>query len=125
MQDFGRSRARVGRFRLSSRFVFHDVASNSAGRDRKRAGQVHEPGSAAAREVAVLRADHHLIRPRGNSRAGIDARSATGLDDARARFLEYFEVALANAVFARLLRPKLDVELTGIRNAPALLQRFA
>src|SRR5205814_5478866 len=86
------------------------------------AGKIHLSRPAAAWKVAVLRADYDLIRPRRNSRAGVDARAATRLNHNRSGLAENLEVTFANAILARLLRSKLNVELHRVGNAFALAQ---
>jgi hypothetical protein len=49
---------------LLSGLVFHDMPRDGACRYRKRRCQVHLSRPAAAREVAVLRADHNLVGTR-------------------------------------------------------------
>src|ERR1017187_8370792 len=107
---------------LSRGLVLHDVARDCAGGARERTRQVHQAGTAAAREVAVLRADHKLVGTRRSPRPGINARPATGLDYVRSGLLENFQVAFPRAIFARLLRPELDVEPAALRHSPSLLQ---
>src|ERR1035438_4755450 len=84
--------------------IRRDVARHCTGCDRQRRSQIHLSGTAAPREVAVLRANHHLIGTRGNSRAGVNAGPTTGLDYLRARLLKHIEVALAQTIFTGLLR---------------------
>src|SRR5580658_7914379 len=118
--------ARSGQFlrphQRLARLILHNVARNCARRDRQRRSQIHLSRTAAPREVAVLRADHNLIRSRRNTRPRVDARSATRLDHNRPSLLEYSEIALAQTVLARLLRSKLNVELHRPRHVLALLQ---
>ena len=57
----GAELSNAGRLALPGRFVLHDVARDGAGRYGQRTRQVHLPRTAASREVAILRADHHLI----------------------------------------------------------------
>ena len=47
-------------FPFRAGLVLDDVSCDRARRYRQRAGQIHLPGAAAAGEIAVLRADHHL-----------------------------------------------------------------
>src|SRR5581483_630841 len=105
--------------------IFGDVSGDGAGRHRVGAGEVHLSWSAAAGEVAVLRADHDLVGTRRDSRTSIDARSAAWLNDFRSRLAKDFKIAFAHAVLACLLRTELDVELDRRRHALALTQRVA
>src|SRR5581483_471147 len=59
------------------------------------------------------------------SRSSIDTCSAAGLDDFGSSLAEDIEVALAQAVLARLLRAELDVELHRGRHPFALAERTA
>src|ERR1039457_3550292 len=111
---------RVCRFACTRRFVLDDVAGDGAGRHRQRTGQVHLPRTAAPGKVSVLRADHHLVGTRGDTRSGIDAGPAARLNHLRAGSAEDVEVALAHAVFARLLRSELEIELAIFCNPLAL-----
>src|ERR1039458_2151457 len=151
---------RVCGFALARRFVLDDVAGDGAGRHRQRTRQIHLPGTAAAGELPVLRADDHLVgekRPghgaghhrqrtrqihlpgtaapgkipvlraddhlvgtRRNSRSGVDAGAATRLDHLCAGLAEDVEIALTHAVFARLLRSELEIELAALRHPLAL-----
>src|SRR5271154_4381382 len=97
--------------------VLHDISRHRARGDGERRSQIHLSRTAAPRKVAVLRADHHLIGTRRNSRPRVDAGSATGLDHDRAGFLKHIDIALAQAILTRLLRSKLNVELNRIRHA--------
>src|SRR5215472_13967294 len=54
-------------FFLFAGFVFDDVARDGARRHCERRSQVQLSRAAASREVAVLRADHDLIRTSRNS----------------------------------------------------------
>src|SRR5580692_11334124 len=92
-----------------ARLVFDDISSHRAGRDGQRRSQIHLSRTAAAREVAVLGADHHLIGTRRNPRPCIDASPATRLDHNRPSPLKHVQITLAQAVFPRLLRSKLDI----------------
>ena len=83
--------------RASLGCVFHDVARDCAGRDCEGRRQIHLAGTAAAGEVAVLRADHNLVGTRGNARAGVDAGSATGFDHVSPRLLEDLEITSAHS----------------------------
>src|SRR5690348_9811157 len=109
---------------LLRRLVLADIASHRARRHRQRAGQIHLSRPAAAREVAVLGADYHLIGTRRNPWPGVDAGPAAGLDHNGPRLLEHLQVALAHAVLARLLRPELNVELAAGGHPLALAQRL-
>src|ERR1700676_4102000 len=111
-------------FFLLARLVFHDVSRNRAGCNRERGGQVHLSGPASAGEIPVLCADHHLVGARRNSRAGVDARSATGLDHLRTRLLENVNVAFAQAIFPGLLRSELNVKLHRLSHLLPLLERI-
>src|ERR1700722_1444087 len=115
---------RLGFEQYFARLVLHDVARNRARGNGQRRGQIHLSWTAATGEIAVLRADHHLIRTSRNSGSGVDAGSATGLDHVRAGLLKHVQVAFANAVLARFLRSKLNVELHRVSHALALLQRI-
>src|SRR5712671_854760 len=70
------------------RFVLDDISRHGAGCHSVWAGQIHQSGAAAAGKIAVLSADHHLIRTRRNSWPGVDAGAATGLYYDRANFFE-------------------------------------
>ena len=74
---------------LLTRLVLYDVPRDGAGCHGKRRSKIHLSGAAAAGEVSVLRADDDLIGPRRNSRSGIDAGSAAGLDDVRAGVISH------------------------------------
>src|SRR5580700_854950 len=115
LRPLDRSQCRAG-------LIFDDIAGDRAGRDREGRSQIHLSRTAAAGEVAVLRADHHLIGTRGDSRPRIDAGAATGFDHVRAGFLENIEIAFAYAVVAGFLRSKLDVKLHRIGYAFAVLK---
>src|SRR5580700_2890025 len=84
---------RLHQFPLGAWLVFDNVPRHSARRHGQRTGQVHLPGPTAARKIAVLRADDNLLRPRGHTGPGVDARSAARLDYIRSGFLENFEIA--------------------------------
>src|ERR1019366_5898122 len=101
-------------------FVLHDVASDGAGGHRQRTRQIHLPRTATPGKVPDLRADDHLVGTRGNTRSGVDAGSATGLNHLCAGLAEDVEIALTHAVFARLLRSELEIELAVLRHALAL-----
>src|SRR5579859_193286 len=98
-------------FSLTCRLVLGDISRDGARSNREWTRQIHLSRSAAAGEVAILRANHDLIRPRRYSRTGVDAGAATRLDHGCAGFLEDIQVALAHAVFACGLRAELNVEL--------------
>src|SRR5580692_12655653 len=63
---------RLGFEQYFARLVLHDVARYRARGNGQRRGQVHLPWAAATGEIAVLRADHHLIRTSRNSGSGVD-----------------------------------------------------
>ena len=109
-------------FLLLARLVFDDISRDRAGRDSIRRRQIHLTRAAASREIAVLSADHDLVRTRGNARACVDAGSATGLDHLRARLAEDIQISAANAVVASFLRAELDEELDRVCDPLALLQ---
>src|SRR5262245_45766299 len=96
---------------LRTGLIFHDVSGHSAVGYCIRTGQVHLARPAASGKVAVLGADHDLIRARGNSRPGVDAGAAAGLDYDGAGLLEDIQIALGYAVLTSLLRTELNVEL--------------
>src|SRR5579863_2241145 len=98
------------RLAFARRFVLHDVACQRACRNRQRTRQIHLPRPAASWKVAILRADHDLVRTRRNARSGVDACAAAWLDNVRACLLEDLEIALAHAVLARFLRAELQIE---------------
>src|SRR5579863_6302858 len=108
---------RLHQFPLRAWLVFDNVPRHGARRHRQRTGQVHLPGPTATREIAVLRADDNLFRPRGHAWSGVDAGTTARFDYIRSGSLENFEIAFTFAVIARLLRTKLDVELHRLRNA--------
>src|ERR1700733_4121258 len=89
--------ALVYKFALLARFVFDDIARDSAGRYSQRRSKIHLPRAAAPGKVPVLRADHDLIRPRGNSRSSVNARATTRFNDLRSRFLKNVQIAPAQA----------------------------
>src|SRR5207247_2703692 len=60
---------------------------------------------------------------RGNARTSVDACAATRLDNVGPGLLKDFQIALSVAVFSRLLRTELNIELYGCRDFLALLQR--
>ena len=95
-------------FPLLTGLVFHDITRHRARRHCQRTREIHLPRPAASGEVAVLGADHNLVGPRGNARTSIDTSAATRLNGVRTSFLENIQIALANAVLARLLRSKLN-----------------
>src|SRR5271169_1915487 len=101
--------SRSGMLRLAGRLVLHNVAGNCAGRHRQRTRQVHKPWAAASGEVPVLRADNHLVGTRGYTWTCVYACAATGFDDMRSRLLKDFQIALAHAVLACLLRAELNI----------------
>src|SRR5258708_31850497 len=100
--------------------IFGYVSSDGTCCNCQRACQIHLTRTTSPREVAVLGADHDLVRPRRNTRAGVDASAATGLDDVGSGALEHVQIAAPYAIFPRLLRSKLNVELYGIRNPLAM-----
>src|SRR5579862_5591026 len=106
-----------------ARFVLHDVPRHSARGDRKGRRQIHLPRTASSGKIAVLRADHDLIRTRGHTRAGVDAGSATGFNHLCSRVLEDFEIAFTQAVIACFLGAELDVKLSRSGDALALPER--
>src|ERR1035441_256938 len=116
---------RVGGFARTRRFVLDNVAGDGAGRHGQRARQIHLPRTAAPGEVSVLRADYHLVGTRGNTRSSVDTSAATRLNHLCACLAEDVEIALAHAVFARLLRSELEIESAVLRNPLALLQGIA
>src|SRR6267142_6377043 len=95
---------------LRAELIFHDISGHGAGCHRIRTGQIHQAGAAASREIAILRADDHLIGAGGNSRPRVDAGAAAWFDHGRPGADKDIEVTLFNAVFPRLLRAKLNVE---------------
>src|SRR5580692_11881929 len=99
------------------------MTGHGASRHGQRTGQVHLPRPTATREIPVLRADYHLLRPRGHARPGVDASTAARFDYVRPGFSEDLEIAFADAIIARLLRTKLNVEPYRIRHALTVLQR--
>src|SRR5215510_7993734 len=107
---------------LAAGFILHDIASHGAGCNGVRACQIHLSRTAASREIAVLGADHDLVRTRRNSRTRIDAGAATWLDHDRSCTLESFQITIADAILPRLLGAKLNIKLAGIRNTPSLAQ---
>ena len=68
--------------------VFHDIPGHGTGRDRQRRRQVHLSRAAPPGEISILSADHDLVGTGRYSRTGVDARTATGLDDLRSGLLE-------------------------------------
>src|SRR5438094_9299253 len=96
---------------LLTRLILHDVSRHGARRDGQWRSEIHLSRPPATWEVTVLRADHDLISPRRNSRPGVNASAATGLDHVSAGLLKHFQISMPQAVLARLLRPKLNVEL--------------
>src|SRR5215470_11908457 len=102
--------------------ILHDVPGDRACRYRQRASQVHLPGSTAPREIPILRADHHLVRPGRYSGPGIDARPAAGFNHMGTSLAKDLQVTFAGGVVTRLLRTELNVKLDAIGNSLALLQ---
>src|SRR5258708_32228146 len=88
---------------LRAVLIFHDISGHRAGRHRIRTGQIHQAGAAASGEVAVLRADDHLIGSGGNSRTGIDAGTAAWLHHPGPGPDENIQITLLDAVFPSLL----------------------
>ena len=80
----------LGRDPLFAGFVFHDVTCNGARRDCQWARKIHLSRPAAPRKIAVLGADHNLIRPGGNPRPRVDAGSTAWLNDVSPGFRENF-----------------------------------
>src|SRR5690242_19786555 len=85
---FQLQRTRLRAYQFCLRLVLHDVSGNSTGRDCVRARKIHLSRTAAAGEVPVLGADHHLVRACRDAGTGIDTCAATWLDDNRAGFAE-------------------------------------
>src|SRR5260370_23235099 len=108
---------RRNQFAFLARLVLYDVPCHGARGHGQRAAQIHLTRTAAAGEVAVLRADDDLVSSRRDSGAGIDAGSATGLNDVRARLLEHFQVPALDAILPRFLRTAIDVKLHRSGNA--------
>src|SRR5436309_16117708 len=96
---------------LAGRLIFRDISGDRTGSDRVRTRKIQLSRTAATWEVAVLRADYDLIGTGGNSGSGINAGSATRFNYFGSSFLKDIEIALANAVVARVLRAELDIEL--------------
>src|SRR5215831_8900958 len=101
-------------FTLAAGLIFHDVSCDCAGGDGVRTCKVHLSGAAAAGEITVLGADHDLVGTRRDARAGVDAGAAARLNHNCSCSLKDVQVTLADAVFARLLRAKLNIKLAGI-----------
>src|SRR6185369_3100816 len=94
-----RSRSRGSR----SGTPFDDAALERRGRDDVGAREVHPPGPAPSREVAVDRAHRHLLAAGRDTGSRRDAGAARRLDDLRAGLLEDVEVALLAAPLLHFL----------------------
>src|SRR5437867_10423656 len=92
---------------------------------RVRRSQIHLAGSAAAREVAILRAHHHLSLHRAHTGTRVDASPATWLDDVRSDLSQNFDVAALFAILSYLDRAELDEALHVGMNSLAASERFA
>src|SRR5258708_12853157 len=73
--------------------IFGDVSSDGTCSNRQRACQIHLARTTSPREVAVLGADHDLVRPRTNTRPVVDASPATALDNVCSAPLEHVHIA--------------------------------
>src|SRR5215213_9797595 len=87
-----------------------DAAGDGRGGDDVGAGEVESPWSAAAWEVAVLRADGDGLGRGRSARPGVDARAAARVNQLGPGALENLYVALAARVLLDLLRAELQVE---------------
>src|SRR5688572_29414032 len=89
-----------------SRRVAGDLPRDGTGGNRQRRGQVQLPWPAAAREVAVDRADRHLVGRGRHARAAADAGAAAGVDHVDAGLAEQLDVAALARVVADGLAPE-------------------
>src|SRR5262245_6209200 len=96
--------------------IFNYVTSYGGSGHSVRRCQIHLTRPAATWEVSILRADYNLLFGGADTRAGVDARATTGLDDIRADFLQHVHIAAFFTILTHLNRAELNEALHVVMN---------